>query len=639
MCGIVGTIGHVPSEPVRAQMLRALHHRGPDSAGEARLNFGDTDIWLGHTRLAIQDLSEAGRQPMASADGRWWVNFNGEIYNHGELRKALNGHNVPWRGHADTETLVQALAAWGLEKTLAQLNGMFAFAAVDLAAGKVYLCRDPFGIKPVYYAQNGNRFAYASEIKALAGVTQGRYPIDADSLQTFLSLRFVPSPHTLLKGVQRVPAGHYLCVDLQSNVLELSRYVQAQTREFAGTLDDAVEAYHDLAVQAVERNLLSDVPVGIFLSGGVDSAYVAALAARRNADTACYSVGYGPGFAECELAEAAQCAKLLKLPFHPLQVTHDALWSVFERTIAAIEEPLGTTSVLPMWLLSQHTGAEMKVVLTGQGTDEPWGGYRRYQAELWRELPLVPLMARSITGMIERLPGMPDHVLRALDGVPVATMGERFEREYGLFGAAQRAAMTGRADEGRALQAIRYWLDWSAARAHADGAQHMMAIDCRLGLADDLLLYGDKISMAHSLEARVPMLDIELVRFVESLPRAYRVTLRQAKIVHKLAAARCLPPQIVHRKKRAFPMPFGDWIRGVWRERVERVLFDGTAPHLACLRASGIREIWEEHQRGTRDRGRQLFALLAFAFWCRTMSDCVDTTTSPGTRERQVSRA
>lgn len=642
MCGIVGTIGYVPDEALRAQVLRTLHHRGPDGAGEARLSSNDTDIWLGHTRLAIQDLTEAGRQPMASANGRWWVNFNGEIYNHGDLRKALDAPGlprVPWRGHADTETLVEALAAWGLDKTLQQLNGMFAFAAVDLAAGKAYLCRDPFGIKPVYYAQSGERFTYCSEIKPLAALTQCRYPIDAEALQTFLSLRFVPSPHTLLDGVRRVPAGHYVCVDMRSHAVDLHRYLQVQTRRFDGTLDDAVQAYHDLTTRAVERNLLSDVPVGVFLSGGVDSAYIAALAAQRGAGTPCYSVGYGPGFAECELAQAAQCARLLKLPFHPLRVTHEALWSAFEGTVAAIEEPLGTTSVLPMWLLSQHTGEQLKVVLTGQGTDEPWGGYRRYQAELWRSLPLVPLMARSLTPIVERLPGVPDHLRRALEGLPLTEMSGRFEREYGLFSAPQRAAMTGQADYGRAVQAIRYWLDWSAPQTHADGAQRMMGIDSRLGLADDLLLYGDKISMAHSLEARVPMLDVELVNFVESLPRAYRVTLCRAKIVHKLAARRCLPPEIVYRKKMAFPMPFGDWIRNVWRERAERVLFDRGAPHLAWLREHGVREIWDEHQRGARDRGRQLFALLAFAFWCRAMAGCMNTPGPARAGERQVSRA
>ena len=622
MCGIIGTIGDTPLGAVLTEALRGLHHRGPDSAGEVKLSCHGTDIWFGHARLAILDLTEAGHQPMCSRDGRWWVNFNGEIYNHGDLRKDLT---VAWRGHSDTETLVEALAAWGLNKTLARLNGMFAFAAVDMAAGKAYISRDPFGIKPLYYTGSGKTFSYASEIKALVKLGGCRYPIDPRALQTFLSLRFVPSPYTLLDGIQRVPAGHFLSIDVKSRATELRRYIEPETGRFDGSLADAVDAYHERMKDAVKRNLLSDVPVGVFLSGGVDSAYIAALAGQQAPDTPCYSVGYGAGFAECELDDAAQCAKRLGLKFNPLQVTHDQLWSAFEACIASIEEPLGTTSVLPMWALSQYSRRQVKVVLTGQGSDEPWGGYRRYQAELWRNLPLVSLMSRCALPVLERLPKVPDFISRAVDSMPVADMSARFEREYSLFTAAQREALSGSGDCGRAVDAIRDWLDWSAQRANADGAERMMTIDSRMGLADDLLLYGDKISMAHSLETRVPMLDIELVRFIETLPRHYRVTMWQAKIVHKLASRKCLPPEIAYRKKKAFPMPFGHWIRTVWKVRVENILFQQGALHLNWLDATAIRATWDEHQQGARDRSRQLFALLAFAFWCETMAGCLDT--------------
>jgi asparagine synthase (glutamine-hydrolysing) len=559
---------------------------------------------------------------MQSQDGRWWVSFNGEIYNHGDIRKTLN---VPWRGHSDTETLVEALSAWGVSATLARLNGMFAFAAVDIETGKAYLCRDPFGIKPIYYARSDQSLSYASEIKSLVKISGRKYAMDSEAFQTFLSLRYVPSPYTLLDGIQRVPAGHFLSVDVKSLAVELQRYIEPETRRFRGSIEDAVDEYHGLMGKAVSRNMLSDVPVGIFLSGGVDSAYIAALAAQHAADTPCYAVGYGPGFPECELADAQQCATLLGLKLHPLQVTHDQLWSVFESCIASIEEPLGTTSVLPMWALSQYTRQQVKVVLTGQGSDEPWGGYRRYQAELWRDLPLVKAVAGLAMPLLQRLPKVPDYISRALDGMPVADMGSRFEREYCLFSAAQRVALTGSPLYGRAVDAIQYWLDWSAAQSGADGAQRMMTIDSRMGLADDLLLYGDKISMAHSLETRVPMLDVELVRFVESLPRRYRVTLQQAKIVHKMASQKYLPREIVYRKKKAFPMPFSHWIRTVWKDRVAQILFVDGAPHQHWIRIAGIRAIWDEHQQGVRDRGRQLFALLAFAFWCRTMAGCLDS--------------
>ena len=625
MCGILGTIGYVPSAGVRADALKAVHHRGPDSAGECQYVTQDTEsrtteIWFGHTRLSILDLTGAGAQPMASADGRWWVTFNGEIFNHDELRKELD---VRWRGHSDTETLVEALSAWGLDKTLQTLNGMFAFAAIDIAAGAVYLVRDPFGIKPLYYTRAGKGFCFSSEVKALVKLTGLKYRVDRDALQTFLSLRFVPSPYTLLEGIQRVPPAHYVAIDVKGRGVQIRRYVAPPINRFSGTVEEAAEEYQGLLKKAVRRQLLSDVPVGVFLSGGVDSALVAAIAATSAPHAPCFSVGFGPAFPECELSDAGASAAALGLRMIPVLVTPEDLWSVFQACIASIEEPLGTCSMLPMWHLARHARDHVTVVLTGQGSDEPWGGYRRYQAELWRCVPFVRLMAKSCLPLLQHFSGAPDFVARALAGIPISDIGSRFEREYCLFSDVQRAALTGRGDYGRAVDNISYWLAWCARRTGADGAEKMMSIDSRMGLADDLLLYGDKISMAHSLEARVPMLDIELVRFVESLPRRYRVSFRQGKITHKLAAERYLPVEIVHRKKKGFPMPFAAWIRTVWKHRVETVLFQQDGPHLNWMRMAGLRLIWDEHQRA-RDRSRQIFALLAFAFWCRAMMECLE---------------
>ena len=614
MCGLLGVIGNLPQPALLHGALRGLRHRGPDSSGRQSVVGSDTQIWLGHTRLSILDLSEAGHQPMRSRNGKWWVVFNGEIYNHNDLRRELE---AAWRGHSDTETLVEALAAWGLIPTLERLNGMFAFAAIDVAEGKGYLCRDPFGIKPLYYSLSSRTVSFASEIGPLLQVSERWHEIDPDALQTYLSLRFVPSPHTLLDGILRVPPGHVVAIDVKSRDARLERYIRPTMSRFGGSIEDAVSEYGRLIKQAVDRQMLSDVPVGIFLSGGVDSAFVAAMAAQRAPETPCFSVGFGSHAPECELRDAARSAAALGLRCHEVLVTHDDLWSVFEPCVASIEEPLGTTSMLPMWHLARRARERVTVVLTGQGSDEPWGGYLRYRAELWRNPAAVRWMAKCAFPVLNKVPNVPDQVLRALDAMQVGDTAQRFEREYCLMTDAQRKALTGRSDYGRAVESILYWLAWSGRRSNDDGAGSMMTIDSRMGLADDLLLYGDKISMAHSLEARVPMLDIELIRFVESLPLHYRLTLRQGKIVHKLAAEKHLPSEIVHRRKKAFQMPFGVWIRTVWRARAAAVLFKADASHLAWVRAAEIRRLWDEHQRGTRDRSRQLFALLAFAFWCR----------------------
>ena len=618
MCGIAGVTGsRVANAAGLRQSLRRLAHRGPDDSGGQRLESCGEALWLGATRLAILDLSAAGHQPMASRDGRWWITFNGEIYNHLELRKDLD---LAWRGHSDTETLVECLAAWGLEATLPRLNGMFAFGALDVLAGKLYLVRDPFGVKPLYFsvARDGS-LAFSSELRSLFAL-DGRAPhLDVDALRTFLTLRFVPSPNTLLKGIRRLPPGHVLVRELASAQDDLHCYTRYPSDRFHGTLDDAVDTYYALLSQAVKRQLLSDVPVGIFLSGGVDSGLLAALAAEQRRDLPSYTVGFGGGHHECELADAAQTAAELGLEHHPVTVTAEDLWDALENCVNAVEEPLGSDSVPPMWHLAKRAREDVTVVLTGQGSDEPWGGYRRYQGEVWRDRLPFPSLLGLLEPVLRPLPRLPEFLERAVASIPVADRARRFEQAYALCFPGTRRELTGSSEARYAADAIHYWLNWLGA-TDIPGVEAMMAIDARMGLADDLLLYGDKISMAHSLEARVPMLDIDLVRFVESLPIGYRVRLGGGKIAHKIAAARHLPGVIVNRRKRGFRMPFGTWAATIWKDRVAGILLDPSAPHWAWLDKPAVEQLWREHVSGRRDKSRQLLALLSFCIWWRGTS-------------------
>jgi asparagine synthase (glutamine-hydrolysing) len=554
---------------------------------------------------------------MASRDGRWWITFNGEIYNHLDLRKHLD---VDWRGHSDTETLVECIAAWGLEGTLPRLNGMFAFGALDVLAGKLYLVRDPFGVKPVYYSvTHDGSLAFSSELRSLL-VLDGRVPeLDVLAVRTFLTLRFVPSPNTLLEGVKRLLPGHFLVKELETGRDRLQCYTRYPSDRFRGTLDDAVDTYCTLLSQTLKRQLLSDVPVGIFLSGGVDSGLLAALAVEQLGELPSYTVGFGPGHDECELADAAQTAAVLGLKHHRVSVTAEDLWNAFENCATAVEEPLASDSALPMWHLAKRAREDVTVVLTGQGSDEPWGGYRRYQAEIWRDRIPFPSLLALLKPFLRALPGVPEFLVRAVASVPLADRAQRFEESHAVCFPSTRRELTGTSEPGYAADAIRYWFNWLGATDIA-GVEAMMAIDTRMGLADDLLLYGDKISMAHSLEARVPMLDIELVRFVESLPADYRVSLRGGKIAHKIAAARHLPPLIVNRPKKGFWVPFGTWAASIWKERVADILLDPSAPQWTFLDRHAVEQLWREHVSGRRNRTRQLFALLAFCFWWRQQS-------------------
>ena len=609
MCGIVGVVGTVLNQK---EALNSLVHRGPDSCGERYLNICGKTLWVAHTRLAVLDLSPAGQQPMQSRDGRWWVTYNGEIYNHLDLRDCLPG---PFRGHSDTETLVELLAAQGIAQTLPMLNGMFSFAALDVVAGKLYLARDHFGIKPLYYAQTGDTFSFASEILPVRTLSLAGNAIDPIALQSFLTLRFVPSPDTLSAGVKRLPPGEVLSLDIQSNQIESCRYVLAETSKFDGSISDAAEVYRDTLKVAVKRQLLSDVPMGILLSGGIDSALIAAMAKDLGHEIPCFTVGFGEGRPECEITDAMETAQVLGLPFHSVVVTPEQLQDALSGISRSIEEALGTTSVMPMWYLAQRARQDVTVVLTGQGTDEPWGGYRRYQVEMVRRLMPWSGFWKGMRSASDKFPKMPEMVERGLRTLSETDTTARFLEACSLFSPVEREWLTGDREDGGAYRTMTSWLDWLA-DSDIETAEKMMRMDMRMNLADDLLLYGDKISMAFSLEARVPMLDPELVGFVESLPLSYRVALRRTKIAHKLMAGRYLPSSIIHRKKRGFEVPFNAWSRGPWRRFVEQALLDEDAPHFSMLRREGVNRLWKEHLAGKPGRGRQIFALLMLAlFW------------------------
>ena len=615
MCGIAGIC---PAGDVdRAAVLSILSHRGPDESGDASIEAGGARIWLGHTRLAILDLSAAGRQPMSSQDARWWITYNGEIYNHQELRRELErSHDVKFRGHSDTETLVESLAAWGLLRTLPLLNGMFAFAAVDRKKGVVYLVRDAFGVKPLYYRRlPGGGMAFASEIRAIRALTGQSVSVSQQGLQTFLALRYVPSPDTLEDGLFRLPPGHYMAVTLKDSDEVVGCFLKAGEERTGASVGEAADLYTAALRQAVHRQMLSDVPVGVLLSGGVDSGLVAALAREKDQSLTAFTVGFGERFPECEISDATATCKQLGLRHESVVIDEDNLWSALPSVVAAIEEPLGTTSVLAMWYLVALARKYVTVVLTGQGTDEPWGGYRRYQMEVLRQLLPGPVPWRALGKVTRLYKHFPDSLERTLRALPETDVVPRFVNAYTLFTPEQRFQLTGTDSAGCAEEAVRYWLT-ATAWAGLEPVERMMRIDAHMNLADDLLLYGDKIAMSVGLEARVPMLDTELTRFVDALPRKHKVSVGRGKVLHRMVACQYLPASIIEARKRGFLLPFGSFSRGPWRGRIEDVLFNRGARYLRLLRKDAVKRLWTEHLHRWPDRSRQIFALLVFAVWC-----------------------
>jgi asparagine synthase (glutamine-hydrolysing) len=616
MCGIFGAVTS-PDALVNAQAgLAWLRHRGPDSEGVSTEELRGRQVLLGHTRLAILDLSPAGHQPMASRDGRWLLSYNGEAYNHLALRRDME---VNFRGHSDTETLAEHLARYGLDATLTRLDGMFAFAALDRAEGKLHLVRDAFGIKPVYYTllpQGG--IAFASELRALLAMTGLVPAIDEDALQCFLTLRFVPSPRTLWRGIHRLPAGHRLAFDLATGKTKLERYVVPVTERYAGSREQAVEQYHEVLSEAVERQLLSDVPVGILLSGGIDSALVAALAKEKGRDLPCYTVGFGADHKECEIEDARGTAAALDLPFVAVNVSPQDLMATIDRVVDSLEEPIVSTSALAIWHLIGRMRQDVTVALSGQGSDEPWGGYTRYQNEIMRRLLPAPAMAGWVGRAMDGYGKLPEAVRRALRSLPIENPAERFREAYALFTGPQRQALTGRADDGRALGDIDYWIAWSRETGR-EPVETMMSVDTRTCLPDDWLLYTDKISMAYALEVRVPILDLDVVQFVESLPRAFRLAPGRRKIVHKMMARRYLPAAIVNRKKKGFPIPFGTWSREALRTRVEATLLE-TLPQTGLFDRQAVESLWRRHLTQAQPLDRQIYALFILGTWFQRFS-------------------
>ena len=603
MCGIFGSIG----SEITDTLLESLRHRGPDGDGLERIKTNGGSVWLGHTRLAILDLSPAGHQPMRSQDGRWWVTFNGEIYNHRELRQELPG---PFRGHSDTETLVELIATQGVEKAVPRLNGMFAFAALDIFENKLYLARDPFGVKPLYYWQQDNSLAFSSEVRALRQLLPG-IGIDSEGLRRFLTLRYAPSPVTLWQGIRRLPPGHLLVIDVADGESRLHTFIEPTQERFNGSFEEATAVYREALVAAVERQMLADVPVGVLLSGGIDSALVAAMAKAAGHNPPCFTVGFGAGHGECEIDDAQQTARVLGLPFHSVTVSPQQLQEALPAIVPAVEEPLGTTSIMPMWYLVQTAREMVTVVLTGQGCDEPWGGYFRYQLELLRQRFPWILPWRLGHGLARLWRDRPDALERGLRALSQWDEAQRILEACALFPTHERCQLLDEGDGG-ARTAIAAWLDWLDGAGSLPGVERMMRLDTRMNLADDLLLYGDKISMAVSLEARVPMLDLELVRFIESLPIDYRIRWRQGKVIHKRMAEEYLPREIVHRPKKGFQVPFGSWSRGPWRAWVESHLLEGLE---GLLRRKAVERLWREHLACQPDRSRQIFALLMLALW------------------------
>lgn len=668
MCGFAGFLDRSENTSAEAlaeivgRMNDTLFHRGPDDGGV--WTDSTACVALGHRRLSILDLSAAGHQPMISRSGRFVVAFNGEIYNHLDIRRELeagieevdhplfdrphSGHQPTapaWRGHSDTETLLAAVEAFGVGEALKKFVGMFAFALWDRHDKVLYLARDRMGEKPLYYGWQGNILLFGSELKAFKAHPAFRAAIDRDALTLFLRHNYIPAPFTIYQGIKKLPPGTYLALGLHrydnhpvSYWTARDAVLRGQMQPFAGSDEEAVAALDGLLRQAVAGQMMADVPLGAFLSGGFDSTTVVALMqAQSSRPVKTFTIGFNEtAFNEAEHAKAV--AQHLGTEHTELYVTPEEAMAVIPKLPALYDEPFADSSQIPTFLVSQLARQHVTVSLSGDGGDELLGGYKRYfwAVNLWRRIRYLPTGARAALAALLTL--VPPHswnaVLRGMgfmlpEALRLSMPGDKIHKLASMLGA--------RNPEGIYFDMVSHWkeparvvrgaeeprtvlndpVQWAELR---DFEQRMMYMDMVSYLPDDILVKVDRAAMGVSLETRVPLLDHRVVEFAASLPLSMKMRDGQGKWLLRQVLYRYVPQEIMDRPKMGFGVPVDSWLRGPLKDWAEGLLDRKRLKQEGYFNPALVREKWAEHLSGRRDRSYYIWDILMFQAWLEAQS-------------------
>jgi asparagine synthase (glutamine-hydrolysing) len=646
MCGIVGMLGsHALHETIGykellLQMANTVIHRGPDDAGY----WFDVNerIGLAHRRLSVVDLSPAGHQPMVSASGRFVIVFNGEIYNHLSIRTELEklGQEPVWLGRSDTETLLAGFEAWGVEATLKKSIGMFAIALWDCALNTLTLVRDRIGEKPLYYGWQGSSdtkvFLFGSELKALKAHPAFVASVDRGALCLFLRHNYIPAPYSIYEGISKLEPGCLLTISLGQpkpkiikywDIVEVARTGVA--KPFSGTAVEAVDSLEMLAKDAIRQQIMTDVPLGAFLSGGVDSSTVVALMqAQSSQSVKTFTIGFNEQDYN-EAAHAKAVARHLGTDHNELYVTPEQAVDVIYRLPQLYSEPFADSSQIPTFLLSQLAREHVTVSLSGDAGDELFCGYSRYQSaqKQWKKIALVPkplrsLLSKSITAMS---PSTLDRLAEFIPGEERFTaIGDKLNRGSKVLacGAVEDLYI-------RVISHLHSPSDWviggqeppthlTGHRPNLDGidaVQRMMALDMVSYLPDDILVKVDRASMGASLEGRVPFLDHRIVEFAWSLPLTLKLRDGQTKWPLRQVLYRHVPRMLIDRPKMGFGVPLREWLRGPLREWAESLLDEVRLKREGYFNSDLIRRKWVEHLAEQHDWASQLWNVLMFQAW------------------------
>ena len=619
MCGICGQFSYERQAPISRReiekMARSIVHRGPDDEGY----YVNGPLGLGFRRLSIIDL-EGGHQPMSDAEESVRVVFNGEIYNFPELRRELESFGHVFRTRCDTEVIVLGYKQWG-DDVFNRLNGMFGLAIWDERKKRLVIARDAFGIKPIYYRIQDGKVSFGSEIRTILAAGNETAEPDPRALNLFLRYRFTPSPYTVFKGIKKLAAGTMLI--FENGEHRLRRWYRYCPEPFpspkseAEAQDELLEIYK----RAVKRHLLSDVPVGLLLSGGIDSALLLALMNLYGKSWNTFTVGYGNVFADDELADAAQTASVLASNHTEVFLDRRIFEESLPRVVEFMEEPVATSSVLPMFFVCERARRDVKVALIGQGPDELFGGYRRHlgtrYGQFWGGLP--KWLRGPISSVVEVLPRN-ETLKRGARSLDTPERLRRYQQVLSLLPAEQvdglfkSEILPSRSGDG----VLACWEELSDLMTNTDELGGLQFIELRSTLPDELLMYGDKLSMAHSLEVRVPYLDREIVEYGERLPGAFKVRNGTGKWLHREVCKAFLPAAILRRKKRGFATNVVDeWFRAERSQKMEAMLLDPQSHIFDYLQPAAVRSLLEEHRSGANDRHKTLFSLVVLEEWMR----------------------
>lgn len=621
MCGLAGRAARPGNGPgltaeKKNLVLERIRHRGPDAQG----HYADAQVWLGHVRLSILDLSDAASQPMATADGRYVISYNGEVYNFSELARSLDLGEM--RSHSDTEVVLRACARLGAD-AFGRFNGMFAFALYDKRRQMLWLVRDRLGIKPLYYRFDEQGLSFASEIKALAGMDSESPQCDLSSLHEWLYYGTSLGERTLYKGISKLLPGHYLELDLSSFAWRIEEYWSprqyAGGPKFSGSVEDRIHQTRDLLDQAVRRQLVSDVPVGVFLSGGIDSSAITAFASRHyTGRLATYSVGFDFDKGVNELPKAKAVARRYGTDHHELHISGIEMADVVVKMVSHHDMPFSDAANIPLYLLSSRINDTTKVVLQGDGGDEMFGGYSRYTTlSFYKTARALARLGRWVNYATPRNAGFhrrQRYVNALAPSGPAEVMALLLTEEDGrsspeaVFAPEIRRQIMKADPFARYRRCQNYFSD-------EDPVSQILFIDAMIILPDIFLEKVDRATMAASVEARVPFLDNELVDFCMRLSGPQKVRFGRKKWLLKKALDGVVPHDVLYGKKTGFGVPYGYWLR----DALKPLFFDQMQAfqnkHPGVLDVAAIRALYGEHASRRRDRSFLLWKILNFMIW------------------------